>query len=157
MSEDEIVKLLSLAKETGLLAGKFLSKNTSALRKVNKDLEHDVKIEADVQSEKVIIDFLRKHSDFSILSEEIGMIDGVKGKNYVWVVDPVDGSLNYSRNFPLCCVSIGLWKGDDPVLGVIYDFNDSKKQFVQIYDQDLINGHNFVICWRFSRLCQNRS
>ena len=41
----------------------------------------------------------------------------------MWIVDPLDGSLNYSRGIPLCCVSIGLWDGNRPVLGVIYDFH----------------------------------
>ena len=38
-------------------------------------------------------------------------------------MDPLDGSLNYSREIPLNCISIALWKGDQPVLGVIYDYN----------------------------------
>ena len=45
------------------------------------------------------------------------------GDGYQWIVDPLDGSLNFSRSIPICCISIALWKGVEPLLGVIYDFN----------------------------------
>ena len=41
-----------------------------------------------------------------------------------WVIDPLDGTANYSRGIPMCCVSIGLVKNMKPLLGVIYDFNN---------------------------------
>ncbi len=121
MFNNEYMSLLSIAKEAALLAGGYLSEDKENSRRINKDLEHDVKIEADLRSEKIILDFLRKYSDFSILSEEKGEIQG-ENRDYVWVVDPLDGSLNYSRKIPICCLSIGLWKKETPVIGVIYDF-----------------------------------
>jgi len=128
VSEDEKQQYLSIAKKAALLAGKYLKKDDPLNRKVTKELVHDVKIEADIQSEKIIIDYLMKNSDFSILSEEKGTIER-SNKDYFWVVDPVDGSLNYSRRMPICCVSIGLWKGDEPILGVIYDFNRNEMYY----------------------------
>jgi len=122
VSEKELINLLTIAKEAALLAGKFLLEGSASSRQVNKDLIHDVKIEADVQSEQIILNYLKKHSDFSILSEEAGDICG-NDQEYCWIIDPVDGSVNYSRSLPLCCVSIGLWKGEQPLLGAIYDFN----------------------------------
>ena len=41
-----------------------------------------------------------------------------------WVVDPLDGTANYTRDIPLCCVSIALVSNLNPVIGVIYDFNN---------------------------------
>ena len=41
-----------------------------------------------------------------------------------WVVDPLDGTANYNRNIPICCVSIGLVKNMKPLIGVIFDFNN---------------------------------
>lgn len=122
MTEDEQQQYLSIAKKAALLAGELLQKDDPNNRKVTKELIHDVKIEADIQSEKLILDYLQKNSEFSILSEEKGLINSVN-EGHIWIVDPVDGSLNYSRSVPICCVSIGLWKGDTPILGVIYDFN----------------------------------
>jgi len=122
MSDDDQKKYLTIAKEAAICAGKFLSESPSASRKINEDLIHDVKIEADIQSEKLILDFLKQRTSFSILSEEAGMGVG-RPSELTWIVDPVDGSLNYSRNLPMCCLSIGLWKNKAPLLGVIYDFN----------------------------------
>ena len=68
------------------------------------------------------MDFLKQQTDFSVLSEEAGMVGG-RQSELTWIVDPVDGSLNYSRNLPICCLSIGLWKDETPLLGVIFDFN----------------------------------
>lgn len=118
----ETDKFLTIAKEAATKAGDFLAKGNTELRRVNTEDGRDVKIEADLQSESLLIDFLNSKTDFPILSEERGIISG-KDETYQWIVDPVDGSLNYSRGVPICCVSIGLWKKDKPVLGVIYDFN----------------------------------
>lgn len=121
MSEKKIIKFLKIAQGIAVTTGKFLARNNVLLRRVNKEDRRDVKIEADLQSERMIIDLLTRKTEFSILSEEKGLIER-EGKDFIWIVDPVDGSLNYSRGIPLCCVSIGFWKKDEPVLGVIYDF-----------------------------------
>ena len=114
--------VLTIAKNAAYKAGAILSEDNASLRHVNVEIGRDVKIEADIRSEAIIIEFLSTETEFPILSEEKGLIPG-KNEEYIWIVDPVDGSLNYSRGIPLCCVSIGLWKDDEPVLGVIYDFN----------------------------------
>src|SRR5271156_2529059 len=63
---------------------------------------------------------------FNILSEESGMMSVTEGQEYCWIVDPLDGSLNYQRGIDLYCVSIGLWKNNTPVAGVVYDFFHDK-------------------------------
>jgi len=75
-----------------------------------------------MESEAIILDHLKRESEFSILSEESGMFEG-KDHRLIWIVDPLDGSLNYFRGIPLCCISIGLWQEDKPVAGIVYDFN----------------------------------
>ena len=113
---------LELACDTARQAGELLKAGTEEMRAVNFTSAHDVKIEADIRSERLIMDILRQNSPFSILSEEFGFEER-DDKQRLWIVDPVDGSLNYTRQMPLCCVSIGLWEGDQPLLGVIYDFS----------------------------------
>lgn len=125
MSDTELSKFLVIAKEAASQAGEYLLKNRASAQKIKKEYERDIKIEADTQSEKLIIDSLRKKSNLSILSEERGMIERGDG-DYIWVVDPVDGSLNYSRQIPLSCISIGLWRGKESKIGVVYDFNRSE-------------------------------
>lgn len=115
-------ELLTIAKDAAYRSGAVLAGDNDGLRHVYLDFERDVKVEADIRSEAIIIEFLSEKTEFSILSEERGFIPR-RDAEYTWVVDPVDGSLNYSRGIPLCCVSIGLWKGDEPILGAVYDFN----------------------------------
>ena len=87
-------------------------------------------MKADIEAENRIKSILEKESSFPILAEESG-----KSKEHLdetfWVVDPLDGTANYARDIPLCCVSIALMHKMNPVLGVIYDFNNS----------DLYEGH----------------
>ena len=45
------------------------------------------------------------------------------GEGYQWIVDPLDGSLNFSKSIPMFCISISLWKGLEPLIGIIYDLN----------------------------------
>jgi len=116
----EAASLLTVAKEAALSAGEYLTKDSSG-RVVNKEFHHDLKIEADIRSERIIIDFLKTRTPYSILSEERGQIPG-EDQSCQWIIDPVDGSVNYLRGIPFCCVSIGLWRGEAPVLGIIYDF-----------------------------------
>ncbi|MBO8151897.1 MAG: inositol monophosphatase [Candidatus Marinimicrobia bacterium] len=88
------------------------------------DKGKDIKIKLDVELNRKIVDFLRKNFDYDVLSEEES--DGedfTEFESFYWIVDPLDGSLNYSRGIPLYCVSIALWKGMEPVLGVIFDHN----------------------------------
>ena len=59
----------------------------------------------------------------NILGEETGL-DTLNDDNLTWVIDPLDGTSNYFRDLPACCVSIALIGKDEGHLGVIYDFNE---------------------------------
>ena len=125
MSEFNLQQLedfLNIAKDAIVLAGDHLSSGKKSSREVHASEGHDIKLAADQESEKIIIDYLTARSSFSILSEEKGLIKS-DDSGYLWIIDPVDGTMNYSREIPLCCVSIGLWKDDNPILGIVYDFN----------------------------------
>jgi len=114
---------LEFSQEAARLAGRFLSVSKETHSRVTLDSKHDVKIQADKESERFIVEFLRKSTDFSILSEECGLLHGMAADDLAWIVDPLDGSVNYTRGIPICCVSIGLWHGREPLLGCVYDFN----------------------------------
>ena len=103
------------------LSGAYLFKNRAAVKTVDSDKGHDIKLSIDRFSERRIVQYLKKHSSFSILSEEAGMIKG-KDEEYQWVVDPIDGTINYFHQIPLSCVSIALCRGENPLWGVIFDF-----------------------------------
>ncbi|MCK9617671.1 MAG: hypothetical protein M0R21_07515 [Lentimicrobiaceae bacterium] len=115
-------KYIGIAKDIALHVGKTLKRqyNDNSI-KINTEEGRDIKLQSDIDSEKLIIDILMDKTEFSILSEECGFIEGTK-KDYLWVIDPLDGSLNFSRGIEINCISIGLWKDVSPVLGVIYNF-----------------------------------
>ena len=116
--ENELKLAVNAAKE----AGRFLSNCKNGEIVINNSIDKDIKLEADVESEKLIIGILRSGSAFDILSEESGLLVGDDDHEYRWIVDPLDGSLNFSRGIEIYGVSIGLWKDSEPVLGVVYNF-----------------------------------
>ncbi|MDA2909549.1 hypothetical protein MYX04_01310 [Nitrospiraceae bacterium AH_259_D15_M11_P09] len=115
---------LHVAEEAVRCAGKFLVHARTYEPKIVAELERDVKLAADRESEERIIHVLRQKSNFTILSEEHGTNRGVDPcPELRWIVDPLDGSVNYLKGIPLCCASVGLWREEEPLLGAIYDFN----------------------------------
>jgi myo-inositol-1(or 4)-monophosphatase len=111
-----ISNLLNLAIEVAKLAGEYLIKENALVVKRSDD--RDTKLEADIESEKIIMNKLSAY--FPVLSEEYGGVLSSNGPT--WIVDPLDGTVNYSRRIPLNAVSVALWH-NGPILGVIYDFN----------------------------------
>ncbi len=114
--------LLGLAIEATKIAEKLLIEKQSSVKEIKNNHGHDIKIKGDRIAEESILAFLKKKSGYAILSEETGYT-GKRNTELYWVVDPIDGSLNFSRNIPISCISIALWKEDTPVLGVVNDFN----------------------------------
>lgn len=88
-----------------------------------KSLEYkgkgNIVTEVDKLSEEIILGLIRKEfPDHNILAEESAAIEG--DSQYTWVVDPIDGTMNYSTGIPWFSISIGLLKGSEPVVGMIY-------------------------------------
>ena len=116
--------LLELALKTSKSAFLAAKENLTHIRKVENDLTRDVKVIADKRLEAFIIKELKQKTPYSILTEESGTIlNKSHYSSYRWIIDPLDGSLNFSRYIPICCISIAFWKDMDPLFGVIYDFN----------------------------------
>ena len=116
--------LLSLAVCTAQDSATYLKDNKTALETVKENLDRDVKVHADKKLESFILERLSSASVYPILSEETEKTVGkANSDGFRWIIDPLDGSLNFSRQIPICCISIALWQNDSPILGVIYDFN----------------------------------
>ena len=122
-SKMDTKSLLRLAEETALMAGKELISNRKQWAVIESEAGRDVKVKADRLVEAIILENLQQATDFPILTEERGWQVGVSDEHYLWVVDPLDGSFNYCSGMPACCVSIALYQADNPILGVVYDFN----------------------------------
>lgn len=124
MNEIKFDKEIEIAIKAAQTAGRYLKEEKKNLNlKINSN-PRDTKLIADIKSEKLILDILNKESKYPVLAEETGKSSEDLGEIF-WVVDPLDGTANYNRNIPICCVSIGLVRNMKPVIGVIFDFNNS--------------------------------
>ncbi|MCK5167494.1 MAG: hypothetical protein KAQ66_09245, partial [Rhodospirillaceae bacterium] len=114
-------RYLEIAIVAAKEAGNALRAREENWQQVNANQGKDVKLEADRGAEKIILKHLGK-TDVQVLSEEAGWVNANES-DVAWVVDPLDGTYNYLRGFPVSCVSIAMVQGDKRILGVIYDFN----------------------------------
>ena len=81
----------------------------------------DIKTQADISINDFLINFLSKaDSAIPILSEE-GLSNNLIIPNLCWIIDPLDGTYNFTRKFPHAAVSICLWENEEPIIGVIGD------------------------------------
>ncbi len=86
----------------------------------SKDGLNDLVTEADHASEKAIIGVIQKsYPDHFILCEETGEIK--TESEYKWIIDPIDGTINFANGIPICCVSIGVEKAGKVILGAVYN------------------------------------
>jgi myo-inositol-1(or 4)-monophosphatase len=113
-------------------AGALMRKNLAAPKKVNAASSHDIKLDLDVRSQKLIERMLHtRFPEVAFLGEE--GTAGAEGAQYRWVVDPIDGTVNYAHGLPHAAVSIALQErakslkeadypdGYRTLVGVIYD------------------------------------
>ena len=114
--------LFKLAKDAANQAGSFLNNNKNVTKQIITDEGRDIKLALDRKTEELINNILKK-SDIPIMGEELS---SNISSDYFWVVDPIDGTANYFRGLDQCCVSIGLIKNDEALLGVIYNFNTNE-------------------------------
>ena len=83
----------------------------------------DIKLSLDKQLDLFILKKLSHTFKYPILSEENGQSQPINENDPCWILDPIDGSMNLSRGIPFSAISLAFWKGNDPIFGVIYDFN----------------------------------
>jgi len=86
----------------------------------SKDTINNLVTEVDQKSEEAIIDVIRsEYPEHFILSEEIGELS--TESSYKWIIDPIDGTVNFAHGIPICCVSIGLEKDGQLIMGVVFN------------------------------------
>jgi myo-inositol-1(or 4)-monophosphatase len=101
-------------------AGQLLRENFGRPLKVNLAEAHDIKLELDVRSQDLITQLLlKKFPDHAILGEEGSAAN--TASEFEWVIDPIDGTVNYFYGIPHFCISIALRQKEEILLGVIYD------------------------------------
>ncbi len=112
------IKELNTAKEAATTAGKILNRLFGQVRQITKKSDIDLVTEADLQSEKKVIEIIRKtFPRDNILAEEAG--EHVHSSNRTWIIDPLDGTTNFVHGFPFFAISIGLEVDEESVMGVV--------------------------------------
>lgn len=119
---DNIEKFLEVAKEAAYEAGEiqlsYIGKTKEIERKSNIN---DLVTDADKKCEEKVISIIKTYlPDHDILAEETGC-HNENNSDYLWIIDPIDGTTNFAHNFPHFAVSIGLVEKGEIVLGVVYD------------------------------------
>ena len=120
---------LAFALDVATRAGELQMERYERVERIDYKSARDVVTEVDHLSEALILDAIRAaFPGDALLGEESGGHDGggdgqtaTSGRGRVWVVDPLDGTINYANGIPFFCVSIALVEGGAPVLGVVHD------------------------------------
>ncbi len=112
-----IDKVIQISKEAGEIIREGFGTNFSVEYKSNLS---DFVTEIDKKSEETIINFIRKaYPAHSVLAEESGGHE--YSSEYLWVIDPLDGTSNFAHGLPIFAVSIGVQKNNETICGVVYD------------------------------------
>ncbi|MEW6193859.1 MAG: inositol monophosphatase family protein [Bacteroidota bacterium] len=113
-----IDKVIQIAKESGEIIRDSYRKNFSIEYKTNLS---NLVTEVDKKSEQTIINFIKKEfPTHAILAEESGEHKN-HSSEYIWVIDPLDGTTNFAHGLPIFSVSIGVQKNNETICGVVYD------------------------------------
>ena len=108
---------LDVAKKAGKIQLSYFG-NISSISKKSNNI--DLLTNADIESENLIISRIKEaYPDHSIVSEETNSI--INNSEYTWIIDPLDGTTNFTHNLPIFAVSIALKKADKIICGVVYN------------------------------------
>ncbi len=109
--------LLNAVKSAGSVIREHFQ---GTFRVESKEGVNNLVTEVDKKAESTIIGIIRaSFPDHAILSEEIGQLK--TDASYLWVIDPIDGTVNFVHGIPICCVSVGVMLEGELVLGAVYN------------------------------------
>jgi myo-inositol-1(or 4)-monophosphatase len=147
VTEPAFADELAFSLEVAERAGAILMDRYERLERIDYKSARDVVTEADHQSEALILDAIRaRFPEDAILAEETGEHRAIageaptSGRGRVWIVDPLDGTVNYANGIPVFCVSIGLVVDGAPVVGVILDPTRDEAFAATVDGPALLNG-----------------
>jgi myo-inositol-1(or 4)-monophosphatase len=118
----DVTELLALAERVAREAGALLRDRPADLKVTSKTTPTDAVTEMDASSERLIIErILAVRPGDRIVGEESGKHEGSADDVVTWLVDPIDGTVNYLYDLPQFSVSIAAQIGGESVAGVVYD------------------------------------
>lgn len=125
MKSTERKRALVNAVNAARAVGKLMRQNLRSIKKVNEATQHDIKLELDVRCQKLIEkNLLASFPKISVVGEEGSTGDANSAER--WIIDPIDGTVNFTYGIPHACVSIALQektrdKDYKTIVGVVYD------------------------------------
>lgn len=138
---------LDVAVEAARAAGELLRRGFHQPLRVNAMEKHDIKLEIDVQAQELITAaLLGKFPNHALYGEE-GIV-GDQNTAHQWVVDPLDGTVNFFYGIPHFCVSIALRFEKEIIVGVIYDPIRDELWTAQKGEAPKLNGQPFRVSER---------
>ena len=135
------------AENAARAAGQLLRANFHGPLRVNVAEAHDIKLAIDVETQDLITKQLLDQFPEHALYGEEGVV-GDQSSEYQWVVDPLDGTVNYFYGIPHFCVSIALRQSSEIVVGVIYDPIRDELWATQKGEKPTLNGNEFRVSER---------
>ncbi len=124
-SNGELAAFLVTATDAARAAGKIAREVYHQPRQIRFKGHKDIVTEADIACETAIIDIIQaRHPSHRILSEERGGVAALTeavGGDYVWIIDPIDGTHNYAAQLPYWCISVALAHEGETVVAAVYD------------------------------------
>lgn len=137
---------LKVAKQAAVEAGKVISQYIGKKHQYqfkNQD-QSDFSTRADLQAEQKIVEILTKNfPETSIIAEESGQAS--RTSEYTWVIDPIDGTTSFAAGMFYFAVSIGLLKGQEPILGVVYHVMNNDLYWAQKGQGAYLNGKSIHV------------
>ncbi|MHA1226191.1 MAG: inositol monophosphatase family protein [Candidatus Hodarchaeales archaeon] len=141
MSNDEI---LEVAKDIAMGTGNLLMNYYGKTSNIGHKSDSSLVTEADLAADKFIKSKIKdKFPQHSILSEESGKED--HPSDYTWVIDPLDGTTNFSVYNPFFCVSIGVVRNGEPFVGVVYAPIQDELFYAQAGRGAMLNGDKIAV------------
>ncbi|MDB3888782.1 inositol monophosphatase [Candidatus Pelagibacter sp.] len=128
-------------------ASKILIRDFGEIEKlqVSKKGPSDFVTNSDLKAEKIIIEELKKAKpNYSIISEENG-IENNKDKNNTWIIDPIDGTINFLHGVPHFAISIALKSNDEIVTGLIFDPIKDETFYAEKDNGAFFNNHRVKV------------
>ncbi|NEP42831.1 MAG: inositol monophosphatase, partial [Okeania sp. SIO2H7] len=122
MMSEELEKFLDIATEAALAGGGFLKSCLGKLEDIQeKGSPGNLVTEADKGAEAAVVKVLQRHlPDHGILGEESGELGDTSSK-YLWAIDPLDGTTNYTHQLPIFACSVALLIEGVPEVGVVFN------------------------------------
>ncbi len=145
----QLLKFLETAEESAQAAGGLLRSHFGRPLTVDENLSHDIKLELDKRSQALIESLiLSRFPDHAIYGEE--GITGDQNSEFQWVIDPIDGTVNFFYSIPHFAISIALRQAGKIIVGVIYDPMRDEMWSVAAGQSPTLNGHPISVSSRTS-------